>query len=88
VYVWIWRTLPGNWAAKLAGSLLLLAGALAVLFFAVFPFVEPRLPWNNVNVDRPAKTDQPNVAHSGLVRLSPNSTVVIPALPSTTAWRA
>jgi hypothetical protein len=85
VYVWIWRTLPGNWAAKLAGSLLLLAGALAVLFLLVFPFVEPRLPWNNVNVDQPAKTDQPNVQHSGLVRLSSTSTVVIPLHPASRA---
>jgi hypothetical protein len=84
VYVWIWRTLPGNWAAKLAGTLLLLAGALAVLFLLLFPFVEPRLPWNNVNVDQPA-TDQPNVQHSGLVRLTPASTVMIPL---NTPWRA
>lgn len=54
MYVWIWRTLPGNVAAKLAGSLVLLVGVLAVLFFVVFPFAEPRLPFNNVNVDRPA----------------------------------
>jgi hypothetical protein len=54
MYVWIWRTLPGNVGAKLAGSLLLLAGVVAVLFFVIFPFVEPRLPFNNVNVDQPA----------------------------------
>lgn len=54
MYVWIWRTLPGNVAAKLAGSVLLLAGVLALLFFVVFPFAEPRLPFNNVNVDQPA----------------------------------
>ncbi|BEP13189.1 hypothetical protein acdb102_15000 [Acidothermaceae bacterium B102] len=73
MYVWIWRTLPGNWAAKLAGSLLLLAGAVALLLLLVFPFVEPRLPWNNVNVDQPSTTsshdstnDQPTVTHSGL----------------------
>jgi hypothetical protein len=78
LYVWIWRTLPGNWAAKLAGSLLLLLGVIVALALVVFPFVEPRLPWNNVNVDQPAKVDQPNVQHSGLVRLSPTSSVVIP----------
>jgi hypothetical protein len=53
VYVWIWRTLPGNVWAKLAGSLALLAGTVAVLLFLVFPYVEPRLPFNNVNVDQP-----------------------------------
>ncbi|MDX6203598.1 MAG: hypothetical protein QOF82_804 [Frankiales bacterium] len=54
MYVWIWRKLPGNLAAKLGGSLALLLVALAVLFFLVFPFAEPRLPFNNVNVDQPA----------------------------------
>jgi hypothetical protein len=54
MYVWIWRRLPGNVAGKLAGSLLLLVGVLALLFFVVFPFAEPRLPFNNVNVDQPA----------------------------------
>jgi hypothetical protein len=54
VYVWIWHKLPGNVAAKLGGSLGLLLAALALLFLFVFPFVEPRLPFNNVNVDQPA----------------------------------
>ena len=77
MYVWIWRTLPGSWAAKLAGSLLLLVGALAALFLVVFPFVEPRLPWNNVNVDRPTTSstnDQPDVSHSGLA--GPGATAI------------
>ena len=54
MYVWIWRKLPGNVAAKLTGSLVLLVGVLAALFFVIFPYVEPRLPFNNVNVDQPA----------------------------------
>lgn len=54
MYVWIWRKLPGNLGGKLAGSLVLLAGTLAVLVFVIFPYVEPRLPFNNVNVDQPA----------------------------------
>ena len=50
MYVWIWRKLPGGIPGKLAGSLLLLAAAVALLFFVVFPWVEPKLPWNHVNV--------------------------------------
>jgi hypothetical protein len=34
VYSWIWRTLPGG----------------ALLLFVVFPWVEPRLPFNDVTV--------------------------------------
>jgi hypothetical protein len=51
VYVWIWHRLPGNVAAKLAGCLVLLVGVCALLFFLLFPWVEPRLPFNDVTVD-------------------------------------
>lgn len=53
MYAWIWRRLPGGLPGKLAGSLLLLAGVLALLFLVVFPWVEPRLPFNDVTVDQP-----------------------------------
>jgi hypothetical protein len=51
VYVWIWRHLPGNWVARSFGCLLLLAGVVALLFFLLFPWIEPRLPFNDVTVD-------------------------------------
>jgi hypothetical protein len=51
MYAWIWRKLPGGLPGKLAGSLLLLAGAVALLFLVVFPWAEPRLPFNDVTVD-------------------------------------
>ena len=52
MYVWIWRHLPGGLAGKLLGTAVLLAGALALLFFVVFPWVEPRLPFNDVTVEQ------------------------------------
>lgn len=51
MYTWIWRRLPGGWPGKLAGSFVLLLGVLALLFFVVFPYAEPRLPFNNVTVE-------------------------------------
>jgi hypothetical protein len=51
VYVWIWRKLPGGLVGKLLGSLLLLTGAVAVLFLWVFPYAEPRLPFNQTTVE-------------------------------------
>jgi accessory gene regulator protein AgrB len=51
VYVWIWRRLPGNRAAKALGCLVLFLAVVALLFFVVFPWIEPRLPWNDVTVD-------------------------------------
>jgi hypothetical protein len=59
MYAWIWRKLPGGWPGKLLGSLALLAGVLALLFYVVFPFVQPRLPWNHVEVSHPAGMSGP-----------------------------
>ena len=52
MYVWIWRRLPGPISVKLAEVLLLVALVCALLLFVVFPWVEPRLPFNDVTVDR------------------------------------
>lgn len=51
MYGWIWRTLPGGLPGKLLGSTLLLLAAVALLFFVVFPAVEPLLPLNDVTVE-------------------------------------
>jgi hypothetical protein len=51
MYSWIWRTLPGGLPGKLLGSLLLLTAAVAVLFFVVFPALEPLLPFTDVTVE-------------------------------------
>jgi len=59
VYVWWWRTLPGGLPGKLVGSLLALTAIVAVLFFVVFPAVEPLLPFQNVTVEPPAATPSP-----------------------------
>jgi hypothetical protein len=56
MYTWIWRTLPGGLAGKLAGVLVLLVAVVAVLFLVVFPWVGPKLPSNHVTVDTPAPT--------------------------------
>jgi hypothetical protein len=52
VYVWIWHKLPGGLPTKLIGSAILILAVVALLFLVVFPFVEPRLPFNDVTVDQ------------------------------------
>jgi hypothetical protein len=52
VYVWIWRHLPFGLPGKLAGSLLLAGGVVAVLWLVAFPWLDPfveqnLLPWND-----------------------------------------
>jgi hypothetical protein len=51
MYVWIWRHLPGGTSSKALVSLLLVVAVCALLLFVVFPWVEPRLPFNDVTVD-------------------------------------
>ena len=60
MYVWIWRHLPGGLPGKLVGSLLLLVGVVALLFFLVFPWAETRLPFNDVTIDKTVSTPAPS----------------------------
>jgi type IV secretory pathway VirB2 component (pilin) len=48
MYGWIWRHLPGPLAVRLAVLIVLFCGVIALLFFVVFPAVDPLLPFNNV----------------------------------------
>jgi hypothetical protein len=51
MYVWIWRHLPGNRMVRALQALVLVLAVAALLFFVVFPWIEPRLPFNDVTVD-------------------------------------
>jgi hypothetical protein len=51
MYVWIWRHLPGTMPLKMLQTLLLLAAVSAVLLFVLFPWIEPKLPINDVTVN-------------------------------------
>lgn len=53
MYPWIWRHLPGPLAVRLLTAVLLALAVVAVLFFVVFPVVDPLLPWNHVTVGNP-----------------------------------
>ena len=84
MYGWIWRTLPGGWPGKLAGSFVLLVGALALLFFVVFPFAEPRLPFNHVTVTPGGGTTAPATPGPASTHPTPGTTRPAPtatALP-------
>jgi hypothetical protein len=51
VYGWIWRVLPGGLPGKILGSAILISAVVALLLFVVFPWLEPRLPFNEVTVN-------------------------------------
>jgi hypothetical protein len=50
MYAWIWRHLPGGTASRALLSLFLVLAVAALLLFVVFPWVEPKLPFNDVTV--------------------------------------
>jgi hypothetical protein len=50
LYGWLWRRLPGTWPARVAILTVVAAVVVVLLFTVVFPWVEPRLPFNQVTV--------------------------------------
>ncbi|GAA4453118.1 hypothetical protein [Phytohabitans houttuyneae] len=69
MYAWIWRHLPfRQWPAKLATSLVLITAVGALLWYVVFPWAEPLLPFDDVQVTEdsgvpggPVEPDAPGV---------------------------
>lgn len=51
MYAWIWRKLPFGLPGKLIGSALLIGAALALLWYVIFPWAEPLLPFDDVQVE-------------------------------------
>jgi hypothetical protein len=50
VYGWIWRKLPFGLPGKLIGSLALVGGVAALLWFVAFPNLAPLLPFGQVTI--------------------------------------
>lgn len=50
MYGWIWRHLPGPLVVRALIAATLIAGVVALLMFVVFPWLEPKLPFNQVAV--------------------------------------
>ncbi|XTZ13516.1 hypothetical protein ACQSSU_18475 [Micromonospora echinospora] len=55
MYGWIWRKLPFGLAGKLIGSVLLASATVALLWYVVFPWAEPLLPFDDVQVTQDAE---------------------------------
>ncbi|MBT8224956.1 MAG: hypothetical protein HKP61_11605 [Dactylosporangium sp.] len=51
MYAWIWRNLPFGLRGKIAGSMLIVISIGALLWFVVFPIIEPIMPFNNGQLD-------------------------------------
>ncbi|MGR6913341.1 unnamed protein product [[Actinomadura] parvosata subsp. kistnae] len=52
MYAWLWRKLPGRPLARVLTAVALAAAAGAVLWYAVFPLLEPAVTLDEVTVRR------------------------------------
>jgi hypothetical protein len=60
MYIWIWRHLPGPTPVRVLQSLLLFLLVVALLFFVVFPWAEPYLPFDRVTQGAPPAPQESN----------------------------
>ena len=60
MYGWIWRRLPFGTPGKLIGSLLLATVAGLLLWYVVFPWAEPLLPFDDVQVTEESVVPEDN----------------------------
>ena len=65
MYGWIWRKLPFGLPGKLIGTLVLIVGVAVLLWYFVFPAVDPILPFNDVQVTGPGNHPGGDGAGSG-----------------------
>lgn len=65
MYAWIWRRLPFGLPGKLVGSLVLVGVAVALLWYIVFPWAEPLLPFDDVQVTDGSGTQDGNTVPGG-----------------------
>jgi hypothetical protein len=47
MYAWIWRHLPGPVAVRVLTAVVLVLAVLALLFFVIFPVLEPHTLFND-----------------------------------------
>ncbi len=52
MYGWIWRHLPFGTAGRTVTTVLLVVGVLTLLWYVVFPAVDPLLPFSDVRVSQ------------------------------------
>jgi hypothetical protein len=70
MYSWIWRKLPFGFWGKVTSTTGILAATVALLWYVIFPWATPLLPFDDVQVGTGSQTEQgpaqedPNVVTS------------------------
>jgi hypothetical protein len=57
MYAWIWRKLPFGLPGKISGSIVLVAAVVTLLWYVVFPWATPLLPFDDVQVGTGTQQD-------------------------------
>jgi hypothetical protein len=60
MYAWIWRKLPGALWSKLTMSIVMIAAVGSLLWYVVFPWATPLLPFDDVQVGGDSSQIDPN----------------------------
>ncbi|GAA2680808.1 MULTISPECIES: hypothetical protein [Actinoplanes] len=74
MYAWIWRKLPGGLWSRLTMSIVMLAAVGSLLWYVIFPWATPLLPFDDVQVGDTGQIDPNSV--------NPNSEVSPGTVPS------
>jgi len=86
MYAWIWRHIPfRRWQYKSLVSLVLVGAVGALLWYQVFPAVEPILPFDDVQVETTDPGAIPAEDPANQPRPSSNATSTVPAKAPTKA---
>jgi hypothetical protein len=78
MYAWIWRKLPFGFWGKLTSSLALIAATTALLWYVVFPWATPLLPFDDVQVGTGTEQQGPAPGASHPAGEDPNAPDEIP----------
>jgi hypothetical protein len=67
MYAWIWRKLPGALWSKVTMSVVLVAAVGSLLWYVVFPWATPLLPFDDVQVGDTGQIDPNSVNQNATV---------------------
>lgn len=67
MYAWIWGKFPGNVWSKLSISVVLLTAIGSLLWYVVFPWATPLLPFDDVQVGDTSQIDPNSVNQNATV---------------------
>jgi hypothetical protein len=78
MYSWIWRHLPFGLTGRMIGSLLLVGGVAALLWYQVFPNIEQYMPFTDGQITGTEGGGAPGGASPGADLVTPSGHASLP----------